>query len=227
MEAETDFRKDAGSGPRPMRRDAEANLERILAAAAAVFAETGLATSIEVVAERAGVGLGTIYRRFPNKQALVDDLARRFLADVVAVAERHLEDPGDGSALTAYLWETGELLATDRGLVSRLWNVPDAAPLVARSRELQGRLLRRAQDAGRARPDLTAEDVAVCLWSVQGVIDVTRGTSVVAWRRHLELVIDGLAGPDRPLTHPPLGGPGMDIAIAAAPAGPERPGGAT
>ncbi|MBM9503478.1 TetR/AcrR family transcriptional regulator [Actinacidiphila acididurans] len=204
---------------RPLRRDAEENLERVLAAAAAVFAEHGMATSIEVVAQRAGVGLGTVYRRFPNKRALLDELARRLLADAVDVAERHLGDP-DGTGLENYFWEIGELLAGHSGLVARMWTVPGASPLVARSRAAQGELLAAAQRRGRARPELTAEDVAVTAWSLQGVLDVTRGVAVEAWRRHLEVLLAGLAPHGPALRHPALTPAGMDAVISAAPAGP-------
>jgi AcrR family transcriptional regulator len=188
---------------RPLRRDAQVNLERILAAAAAVFAEHGLQTSIEVVARRAGVGLGTVYRRFADKQELVDELARRLLADSIAIAERHVDDP-DGTGLFDYLWEVSELLATNRGFVSRVWNVPGAAVLVTRSRQLQGKLLASAQAHGLVRAELTAEDVAVALWAVQGVLDVTRGQPVEAWRRHLEVLVAGLRPDSRSLPHPSL-----------------------
>src|SRR6185295_6914266 len=107
-----------GAAPRRMRADAEANLTRVLSAAEQVFAEHGIEASIELVAERAEVGLGTIYRRFANKNALVAELVNRLLTDVVAVGERHLADP-DGSGLAGYLVEVCELLATSRGAVAR------------------------------------------------------------------------------------------------------------
>jgi AcrR family transcriptional regulator len=206
--------RDESSPPRrkPLRRDAEANLERVLEAAAAVFSEHGWETSIEEVARRAQVGLGTVYRRFENKTALVDELARRLLEDVVRIAERHLDDPG-GTGLVLYLWEIGELLAGHSGLVGRMWNVPGTAPVIARSRELQGALLAEAQRHSLVRDELTAEDVAVALWSVQGVLDVTRGTPVIAWRRHLEVVIEGLRPTGRVLSNPPLTPAEMDVAI--------------
>jgi hypothetical protein len=136
--------------------------------------------------------------RFENKTALVDELARRLLEDVVRIAERHLDDPG-GTGLVLYLWEIGELLAGHSGLVGRMWNVPGTAPVIARSRELQGALLAEAQRHSLVRDELTAEDVAVALGSVQGVLDVTRGTPVIAWRRVL--------------SNPPLTPAEMDVAI--------------
>ena len=182
--------------------------------ATSVFAEQGMDTSIEVIAARAGVGLGTVYRRFANKQALLDELARRLLADVVAVAARHVDDP-DGTGLAGYFRELGELLATHRGLMAHLWTVPGAEPVIARSRELQGRLLTEAQRHGLARPELTAEDIAVACWSLQGVLDTTRGLPVNAWRRHLEILLAGLAPGPRALGNPPLTPRELDTVIRA------------
>jgi hypothetical protein len=133
---------------------------------------------------------------------------------VVAIAERHLDDPG-GIGLAGYFWEIGELLATHRGLVGHLWNVPDATPIIARSWELQGRLLADAQHHDLARSELTAEDLAA--WSLQGVPDSTRGLPVNAWQRHLEILLAGLATASRPLHNRALTPREMDTVIRAAP----------
>jgi AcrR family transcriptional regulator len=187
------------SGGRRLRADAEANLDRVLRAAEDVFAEHGIGASIELVAQRAGVGLGTIYRRFANKDALIAELVNRLLADVVAVGERHLLDP-DGTGLANYLVEVSDLLATSRGAVARLWSDPSSRELVARSRQVQRQLVAEAQRHGVARTDLTGEDLAVALWAVHGILDVTRGLPVNAWRRHLDFVLAGFT--DRPTTTP-------------------------
>jgi hypothetical protein len=139
-----------------------------------------------------------------------DGAGRR--AGPARIAERHLDDPGD-TGLVLYLWEIGELPAGHSGLVGRMWNVPGTAPVIARSRELQGALLAEAQRHSLVRDELTAEDVAVALWSVQGVLDVTRGTPDIAWRRHLEVVIEGLRPTGRVLSNPPLTPAEMDVAI--------------
>jgi AcrR family transcriptional regulator len=207
--------------PRPLRRDAEANLARILDAAAATFSEAGVDTSIEVVAQRAGVGLGTIYRRFANKNALLDELGRRLLRSVVAIGERHLEDPG-GAGLAGYFHDIGALLATHSGLMAHRWTMPDAEPLVKRSRELQGLLLADAQRHRLARPELTAEDVAVACWSLQGVVDTTRGLQVQAWPRHVEILLAGFAPAGPQLLHAPLTATEMDRVIRSAPNDPTR-----
>jgi AcrR family transcriptional regulator len=208
--------------PRPLRRDAEANLARILDVAAATFSEEGVDTSIEVVAQRAGVGLGTIYRRFANKSALLDELGKRLLAEVVAIGELHLEDP-EGTGLAGYFQDIGELLSTNSGLMAHRWTMPDAEPLVRRSRELQGLLLADAQRHGLARPELTAEDVAVACWSLQGVVDTTRRLQVQAWRRHVEVLVAGFAPAGRTFTHAPLTATEMDLVIRSASNDPTRP----
>ncbi|QXE38428.1 TetR/AcrR family transcriptional regulator [Streptomyces sp. GMY02] len=208
--------------PRPLRRDAEANLTRILDVAVATFSEEGVDTSIEVVAQRAGVGLGTIYRRFANKNALLDELGRRLLANVVAIAEHHLEDPL-GTGLAGYFQDIGKLLSTHSGLMARRWTMPDAEPVLQRSRELQGVLLADAQRHGLARPELTAEDVAVACWSLQGVVDTTRGLPVQAWQRHVEVLLAGFAPAGQRFIHAPLTAAEMDSVISSAPNDPTRP----
>src|SRR5580692_7177997 len=76
-----------GAGERPLRRDAERNRQRILAAAAAVFTERGLDATLDEVARAAGVGVGTVYRRFPDKETLVSELFRDRIDALVTVAE--------------------------------------------------------------------------------------------------------------------------------------------
>ena len=199
-----------------MRADAEANLDRVLRAAEDVFAEHGVGASIELVAERAGVGLGTVYRRFANKDALIAELVNRLLADVVAVGERHLAAP-DGSGLAGYMVEVCELLASSRGAVARLWSDPSSADLVARSRAVQQQLADEAKRHGEARPDLAGEDLAVALWAIHGILDITRGQPVNAWRRHLDFVLAGFAAASASTSQPPLSGRQMTEVIRSSP----------
>ncbi|BDZ49726.1 TetR family transcriptional regulator [Frondihabitans sucicola] len=173
-----------------MRADAEANLARIIDAARSTFARDGLQVSIEVVAENAGVGLGTIYRRFENKEALVLELVRRLLSEVIAIAQRHEQDP-DGRGLFDYFDEVGRVLQANRGTLSRIWSSPATTSLVASSRLSQARLLMAAISAETVRPDLTPEDIAVALWSIAGVIDVAGVDDDIAWRRHTEFLLAG------------------------------------
>ena len=211
----------AAGAPR-LRADAQANLVRVLDAAERVFAEHGLGASIELVAQAAGVGLGTIYRRFPNKQALVAELVNRLLGDVVALGEQHCDDP-DGSGLAAYMVAVCELLATHRGALARLWNDPSSTQLIRRSRAVQQELVDTAKAHGVVRADLTGEDIAVTLWAMHGILDVTRGVPVNAWRRHLDLIMAGFADHAVPLTAPPLSRRMMTRIIASAPTQHARP----
>lgn len=202
--------------PRPLRADAAANLQKVLDAAEAVFDEQGPAVSIELVAKRAGVGLGTVYRRFTDKDALLSALVERLLTQAVEIAERHATNAGADS-LGAYLFEVGELLARHRGSVARMWSDQSVAELVERSRAAQAALLARAQSGATVRADLTAEDVAVALWSLHGVLDITRGTSVDAWRRHLELILAGWGNQSAQLRHPPVTDPQLREIIRHSP----------
>src|SRR5215207_8155029 len=100
---------------RPLRRDAERNRLRILAAAREAFAEEGLCVTLDEIARRAGVGVGTVYRRFPDKESLVDALFEHRMEEFVALAEECLraEDPWEG--LTCFLEQATEQHACDRG----------------------------------------------------------------------------------------------------------------
>src|SRR3954471_21125885 len=103
---------------RPLRRDALENRERILEAARSAFAELGIEASVEEIASRAGVGIGTLYRRFPTKDALVDAIFEGHIDELVAAAEaaREVPDPWDG--LVEYLTFVVDRQATDRGLTA-------------------------------------------------------------------------------------------------------------
>jgi len=90
-------------GERPLRRDAERNRQRILLAAAEVFTQRGLEATLDDVARQAGVGVGTVYRRFPDKESLVAELFADRIDAMVAVAEQALAAPDPWQALVSYL----------------------------------------------------------------------------------------------------------------------------
>ena len=193
----------------PLRADAQRNRERILAAAAEVFATHGLEATLHDVAAHAGVGVGTVYRRFPDKQALVEALFGAAIDDIVATAERAaaLDDPWQ--AVTRLLHDLTARAAADSGLRQVLGNqaAPDKfAAARARLAAVVDGLLRRAQDQGVVRVDLRTVDIAL-LWHVlTEVADQTEPARAGAWQRYLEIVLEGLrARPDQqPLAEPPL-----------------------
>jgi AcrR family transcriptional regulator len=174
-----------------LRRDAAENRSRLLAAAERVFSERGLDAGVDEVARVAGVGMGTLYRRFPTKEALISELVRQLLDDLVSMARRARDD-GDESGLEQVFFATGALQSMHLGCVSRLWNDEHTTALENEFRTIITELLVRAQDAGRIRRDVTVTDLYLVFWAVRGVVETTRGVSDTAWRRHLAMVVAGL-----------------------------------
>lgn len=194
---------------RPLRRDARENRDRILRAARSAFAELGMDASVEEIAVRAEVGVGTLYRRFPTKDALIDAVFEEHLEQIVRTAEAALADPDAWAAFVGYLTSVVELQVADRGLSdilgARLRDERLIAKARTRLRPLVERLIARAQDAGTLRADVVYEDVSVLLWTTGRVVDATRDVDPTFWQRYLALLVDGLrAGSATPLPRPPL-----------------------
>ncbi len=183
---------DATTTPaRPLRRDAAANRERVLAAAAEVFSEQGLGAGLDDVARRAGVGVGTVYRRFSSREALLDALLLDLLqawADAAAVA---LALPG-GAGLEAMLRALGEVQAQPRGCAVRLWSSPAADEARADVHASLAELLAAAQAAGTCRPDVTVDDLVGVLVALRALRETPSVDVALDWRRHLELCLAGL-----------------------------------
>ena len=149
---------------RPKRADARRNYEKVLAAAREAFAESGEATSLEEVARRAGVGIGTLYRNFPNRQSLLEALYADEVEAVSRAASELADDREPWDALSTWFEGFIGYIATKQALASELGNYLDKdAPLFARCREqlfAAGEpLLKRAQDAGEVRSDVAIGDV--------------------------------------------------------------------
>ena len=187
--------------PRPLRRDAAQNRDRLLAAAGEVFDAQGLDASVAEVARVAGVGMGTLYRRFPTKDALIDALVQEVLGDTVRMAGEALEHP-DGTGLEWFLEASSAHQAEHRGCLPRLWSSDHE--LVSTARGLIAQLLREAQRHGRIRADLTSTDLTMVLWSIRGVLMTTRSVTSEVWRRHLDLLVAGMRPTTEDLAHPPL-----------------------
>lgn len=174
-----------------LRRDAAEHREQVLDAAARVFAVQGLAASVEEIARVAGVGMGTLYRRFPTKEALIEELVREQLSEIMAAATAAQQLPG-GAGLEAFLWRTGELFAGRCGCLSRLWTEANTANLVDEIRGLMGELLADSQRHGLIRADASVSDISLVLWSLMGVIETAQMAAPRAWRRALELLLSAL-----------------------------------
>ena len=181
---------------RPLRADAERNRQKLLAAAHDVFAARGLDAGVDEIARAAGVGMGTLYRRFPTKEALVEAVIEDRFA---AIAAELREAAGHEDAWEAFAVCAHRLacrIAEDRGFFEV---VSQSVATLPRAREQRDALLAvlapvvdRAQAAGALRPDVAAEDVpGLCAvaarlpaWKLQAKPDV--------WKRYLGVVLDGL-----------------------------------
>lgn len=181
---------------RPLRADAERNRRRILQAAREVFTDQGLGVTMDDIAKHAGVGVGTVYRRFPDKDELIDALFEERVSEIVALAEEGLaiEDPWEG--WVHFFRGQLELQAADRGLKELLLSHRAGSERVTATRQriapVAIKLFRRAQDAGAIRPDLAPTDVPLIGMTLGSLVDYTRETSPDAWRRLFSIVLDGL-----------------------------------
>jgi AcrR family transcriptional regulator len=197
------------SRPRPLRRDAQRNRDRIVVAARACFAQEGLGVPLDEIARRAGVGVGTLYRHFPLREDLVDAVFERVLEELVAVAEEALGVDDAWQGFRSFLERALALHVENRGLkdvvATRASGRERVEAVRARMRPLVRRLAERAQAAGRLRADFAPEDVPLLFWAASRVMEATGDVAPGAWRRYLGLVLDGLrAEAATPLPEPPL-----------------------
>jgi AcrR family transcriptional regulator len=177
---------------RPKRADARRNYEKVLAAAREAFAEGGESTALEEIARRAGVGIGTLYRHFPNRQALLEALYVEEVEEMCRSAgEFEGSDPWE--ALNAWFERFIAYIGTKRALAAELQNyLEQDAPLFQTCRtslfEAGEPLLKRAQDAGTVRPDVTIGDV------IQMVVGIAKiPSSDPKQNEHiLRVALDGL-----------------------------------
>lgn len=188
--------------PAPLRRDAAANRERLILAAVEVFNDEGIEAGVERIAARAGVGIGTLYRRFPTKDALIAHLVDALIGEMIEAADSAYEVTG-GHGLEQYLREMAERLAAHRGCLSRL-SAESTWERLTELRRRQARLLHNAQEAGVIRADVAVSDLVVILWSLRGIVDACGDTAAVACQRHLDFVFAGLRPGAGTFTHAPL-----------------------
>jgi AcrR family transcriptional regulator len=184
---------------RPLRRDAQRNRERILEAARELFAERGVGVTLDDIAVRAGVGVGTVYRRYPNKDALLDELFEEGIDEFVTLAEELRTRPDAWQALLEFLERLEEASAANRALEHLIMHADKRrrCERVARSRERLtepiGALVDRAKEQGALRADFEASDVFVIHAMIAAVPGKAEGAPRDLWRRYLGLVVDGLA----------------------------------
>jgi AcrR family transcriptional regulator len=201
----------SGDG-RPLRRDAERNRRRILAAARELFAQRGLEVTLDDIAHHAGLGVGTVYRRFANREQLVEALFEEKLDRIAAVAEQAAGQADSRRALIDFLTTLAELMSDDRGLHEIVLSSAYGHDRIARARERivprLGRLVARAQADGALRADFDPTDVGLVQVMIGAVADYGRQVRPTLWRRYLTIVLDGLVSSrERPT---PLDEPALD-----------------
>lgn len=182
---------------RELRADAERNRRRILSAARELFAVRGLEVSLDEIAAHAGVGVGTVYRRFADRDALIDAIFEERIGEIAEAARRALENGDPWEAFTSFLREATGLQAADRGLREALLSRGAGRERVERARAtiapLVAELVQRAQEAGRLRADLGTFDVPMVPLMIGAVADAARDVAPDVWERFLGLVLDGLS----------------------------------
>jgi AcrR family transcriptional regulator len=191
---------------RPLRADAARNRARILDAARSAFAESGLDVGVEEIARRAGVGKGTLYRRFPTKEALVRAIFEDLLEDLEQLVAEFADVADAGEAFIGFLHESARRQATNQGFLDVVAQRLGSAALTPDQRRrfvtAMGKPLRRAQEAGAVREDLVAEDVQMMFRMIGATTRVASdGTPMDEhWPRYVGLLADAL----RPQAATPL-----------------------
>jgi AcrR family transcriptional regulator len=180
---------------RPRRADARRNRERILESARAVFAQAGPDAQIDDVARHAGVGVGTVYRHFPTKEALLAELVRQKFRLFADRARDALAEDGEPFALLeALMRRNAATAAGDAGIQYAMASAGEHAWTHARAEQdelltLTAELIDRARRAGTIRPDVEATDIGMLMC---GVCCTMSAGPDFDWRRHLDLVVDVL-----------------------------------
>jgi AcrR family transcriptional regulator len=188
---------------RPIRRDAARNHQLIVEAARDVLSEFGTDASMELIASRAGVGVGTVYRRFPNKEALVDELVHLILGELIAAASQALAR-SHGTGLEHFLHALGRSFSEHRGYASKLVGRTSIDQGADRLRRLIDELLQQAQRHGCIGSDIALGDVMATIWALRGIIETTGSVAPHAWERYLDIHLTGLRSTGTPSDKPAL-----------------------
>ncbi|MFE2359155.1 TetR/AcrR family transcriptional regulator [Streptomyces parvulus] len=206
-----------------LRTDARRNRERLLEAAREVFAARGVDAPMSAVARRAGVGVATLYRRFPTRSALVSAAFAEQLTVCAAAFEEALADPDPGHGLYVLLERVCTTLVTDRGFdtvfMAGFPGALDHTEERARAEERLAHLVDRARAAGQLREDFDAADIPLLLMAVNGLAGQPPEVALPGARRLLAYLFQAFQAhpPARPGPLPP--GPQMDLAGVYRPAG--------
>jgi AcrR family transcriptional regulator len=167
----------------------------LVAAGREVFAEQGSGATLEEVARRAGVGIGTLYRHFPSRDALVEAIYEEHMGEVVAAGETAVAESDAWCGLVGFLEHVLDLQARNLPLRNVFLQHP-AGRGVAERRKAIGplveQMIARAREQGSLRDDFTVGDLSMVMWSFAPLLEATADAAPGVWRRHLRIVLDGM-----------------------------------
>ncbi|MGW5052975.1 TetR/AcrR family transcriptional regulator [Actinokineospora sp. NPDC004072] len=178
----------------PLRADARRNRARIVAAAREVYATRGIDVTLDEVARAAGVGVGTVYRRFSSKESLLEAVFDDVVSEVNALIDAAAAEPDAWTGLAGLLTALAERQAADRGLFQICYRIElgHAARIGEHFMPAVDSLVARAQAQGTLRPDITGADLGPLMSALGAIFDLTRPIAPDLWRRYFTLLLDGL-----------------------------------
>ncbi|WP_158566991.1 TetR/AcrR family transcriptional regulator [Actinomadura craniellae] len=192
----------------PSRSDAVRNRRLLLDAAAKTFAERGVEVSIGEIARRAGVGKGTVFRHFRSKEELLAAIMLAMFDELVDTGTTLLTADDPGPALREFMVASMEIFVRDRAFCEVIGRPslqnPQVRDAIDRLCDVAEELTARARRQGTVRPDITGTDIVLLLAGIQPTAAPLLIAEPQAWRRYLELALDGItATTGRTLPHPP------------------------
>ncbi|KUH82028.1 TetR/AcrR family transcriptional regulator [Mycobacterium sp. IS-1556] len=206
-------------GPRPLRKDAERNRNRVLQAARELFAAKGLEPNLNDVAHHAGVGVGTVYRRFATKDDLVEAVFVDGLDQLTALAEAGLRHQDAWEGFVWFVEHMCEMTATDRGLreiaFSKTYGGDRVIAAQGRLHPVATKLVERAQIDGRLRSDISPTDMPIISLLAGMVSEFAGHVDTNLWRRYVGILLDGMRShaENEPLPVRALDDEGLDAAM--------------
>nr|WP_163749356.1 TetR/AcrR family transcriptional regulator [Mycolicibacterium helvum] len=181
---------------RPLRKDAQRNRQRIIDAARDLFAHKGLEPNLNEVAHHAGVGVGTVYRRFSTKEELLEAIFEDGLDQLTRLAERALQQDDSWDGFVWFVEQMCQITATDRGLREIAFSKCYAGTRVNAAQERLvpklTRLVERAQADGYLRPEIAAPDMPIISLLAGTVSEFAGNVNADLWRRYVALFTEGL-----------------------------------
>ncbi|WP_327150170.1 TetR/AcrR family transcriptional regulator [Nocardia sp. NBC_01329] len=186
--------------PRRLRADAARNQQRIVEAASELFADRGLEITLDDVAERAGVGVGTVYRRFANKKELIAEVFEHSLGAFAEAAEASRDHPDPWLSLVEFVEYACRHLATNRGFSEVILELDLETErfhgLRDRIKPAVAAIVGRAREAGVLQPDIEPSDLFALIHMVDGLAEFAKPVNPEIWRRYMAIVLNGIRADD-------------------------------